>query len=58
MDLTREQCVTQIDLLEQQKRGIEMAMAELRADLHIALSEAFRPGRRAFSQIRATPALT
>jgi DNA-binding transcriptional MerR regulator len=28
--LTREQCVAQINLLEQQKRGIEMAIAELR----------------------------
>jgi len=30
LHLTREQCVTQINLLEQQKRGIEMALAELR----------------------------
>jgi len=28
--LTREQCVAQINLLEQQKRGIEIAIAELR----------------------------
>lgn len=30
LHLTREQCVTQINLLEQQKRGIEIAIAELR----------------------------
>ncbi len=30
LHLTREQCVAQINLLEQQKRGIEMAIAELR----------------------------
>lgn len=30
LPLTREQCVTQINLLEQQKRGIENAIAELR----------------------------
>jgi DNA-binding transcriptional MerR regulator len=30
LHLTREQCVTQIHLLEQQKRGIEVAIAELR----------------------------
>jgi DNA-binding transcriptional MerR regulator len=30
LQLTREQCVTQINLLEQQKRGIEIAIAELR----------------------------
>jgi DNA-binding transcriptional MerR regulator len=28
--LTREQCVAQISLLEQQKRGLEIALAELR----------------------------
>jgi DNA-binding transcriptional MerR regulator len=28
--LTREQCVAQINALEQQKRGLEMAIAELR----------------------------
>jgi len=28
--LTREQCLTQINLLEQRKRGIEIAIAELR----------------------------
>ncbi len=30
LKLTREQCVTQITLLEQQKRSIEIAIAELR----------------------------
>jgi DNA-binding transcriptional MerR regulator len=30
LHLTREQCVMQINLLEQQKRGIEIAIAELR----------------------------
>jgi DNA-binding transcriptional MerR regulator len=30
LHLTREQCVEQINLLEQQKRGIEVAIAELR----------------------------
>jgi DNA-binding transcriptional MerR regulator len=30
LHLTREQCVAQINLLEQQKRGIEIAIAELR----------------------------
>lgn len=30
LQLTREQCVTQINLLEQRKRGIEIAIAELR----------------------------
>lgn len=30
LHLTREQCMAQINLLEQQKRGIEMAIAELR----------------------------
>lgn len=30
LHLTREQCVEQINLLEQQKRGIEKAIAELR----------------------------
>lgn len=30
LQLTREQCVAQINLLEQQKRGIEIAIAELR----------------------------
>lgn len=30
LHLTRAQCVTQINFLEQQKRGIEMAIAELR----------------------------
>jgi DNA-binding transcriptional MerR regulator len=30
LHLTREQCVAQIHLLEQQKRGIEVAIAELR----------------------------
>lgn len=30
LPLTREQCVTQINLLEQQKRGIDSAIAELR----------------------------
>lgn len=30
LHLTREQCVTQINLLEQRKRGIEIAIAELR----------------------------
>jgi DNA-binding transcriptional MerR regulator len=30
LHLTREQCVAQINLLEQQKRGIEVAIAELR----------------------------
>jgi DNA-binding transcriptional MerR regulator len=31
LPLTREQCLAQITLLEQQKRGIEIAIAELRA---------------------------
>lgn len=31
LPLTREQCLAQINLLEQQKRGIEIAIAELRA---------------------------
>ena len=30
LHLTREQCVAQINALEQQKRGLEMAIAELR----------------------------
>jgi DNA-binding transcriptional MerR regulator len=30
LHLTREQCVAQINLLKQQKRGIEIAIAELR----------------------------
>ena len=30
LHLTREQCVAQINLLEQQKRGLEIAIAELR----------------------------
>jgi DNA-binding transcriptional MerR regulator len=30
LHLTREQCIAQIHLLEQQKRGIEVAIAELR----------------------------
>lgn len=30
LDLTREKCVEQINLLERQKRGIEVAIAELR----------------------------
>ena len=30
LNLTREQCVAQISLLEQQKRGIEAAIADLR----------------------------
>ena len=30
LHLTREECVAQINLLEQQKRGIEIAIAELR----------------------------
>jgi DNA-binding transcriptional MerR regulator len=30
LDLSREQCVEQINLLERQKRGIEVAIAELR----------------------------
>jgi DNA-binding transcriptional MerR regulator len=30
LDLTREQCVEQISLLERQKRGIEVAILELR----------------------------
>ena len=30
LHLTRKQCVEQINLLERQKRGIEMALAELR----------------------------
>jgi hypothetical protein len=30
LQLTRTQCVTQINLLEQQNRGIEIAISELR----------------------------
>ena len=30
LHLTREQCVAQINLLERQKRGIDVAIAELR----------------------------
>jgi len=35
LHLTREQCVKQISMLEQQKRGIETAIAELR-EIHTA----------------------